>query len=185
MLAAAVHKQATGGRLDVLDVMCGAGGRGARYLQQAGADSVWSNDLDSRNHASIVTNAQSALDKAASRSVAFPYLRTPVTEIAERPASSAGAAPDSLSDQSPSALFYAPEVLPPSAIQPATDANTLFATTAPQTRRSIVSHVEGALQCHLTVSNISFKGHRSTHTYPGRVYRQAPIDSVLHGGDVV
>jgi tRNA (guanine26-N2/guanine27-N2)-dimethyltransferase len=36
VLAAAVHRQQTGGPLRVLDLMAGSGGRGKRYLEQVG-----------------------------------------------------------------------------------------------------------------------------------------------------
>lgn len=61
ILAATVYKRQTG-RLRVLDVMAGSGVRGARYLQQAGADFVWSNDYDARNRGALVYNLCSSLE---------------------------------------------------------------------------------------------------------------------------
>jgi tRNA (guanine26-N2/guanine27-N2)-dimethyltransferase len=43
-------------KLRVLDVMCGSGGRGARYLAQAGAAEVWSNDFNPQNLPTIAFN---------------------------------------------------------------------------------------------------------------------------------
>ena len=42
--------------LRVLDVMCGSGSRGARYLAQAGATEVWSNDFNPSNLSTIAVN---------------------------------------------------------------------------------------------------------------------------------
>ncbi|MEW5303329.1 MAG: hypothetical protein WDW36_006033 [Sanguina aurantia] len=59
VLLAAVYRRRTG-HLNVLDVMAGSGVRGARYVQQAGADMVWCNDGNKALHTALVHNLCSA-----------------------------------------------------------------------------------------------------------------------------
>eukprot|EP00892_Ulva_mutabilis_P005021 jgi/Ulvmu1/2891/UM146_0033.1 len=91
VLAAAVYREETG-HLHVLDAMCGCGLRAKRYLCQAGADSVWSNDLDSRNFDAIMANTKSALEVPEHTQVMHPHLRKPVTEVYAAPAPPSSAA---------------------------------------------------------------------------------------------
>ncbi len=60
VLAAAAHRRRAGA-LRVLDVMAGSGVRAARYISQAGADCVWSNDYNPTNRPALVFNAVSAM----------------------------------------------------------------------------------------------------------------------------
>ena len=60
--------QADPAQLRVLDVMCGSGGRGARYLAQASATEVWSNDFDPRNLPTIAFNLAVATGLSGARS---------------------------------------------------------------------------------------------------------------------
>lgn len=48
---------------------------------QAGADSVWSNDMDTRNADAIITNMTSALESPQQSHTMHPHLRKPITEV--------------------------------------------------------------------------------------------------------
>lgn len=61
---------------------------------QAGADSVWSNDLDSRNREAIVANTTAALAAPRLSQATHPHLRQPITEV--HAAASPAAGPDSV-----------------------------------------------------------------------------------------
>jgi len=56
ILAVMAHQQRSGSRMRVLDCCSGSGVRGARYLQQAGVESVWCNDYNTGNRALMVAN---------------------------------------------------------------------------------------------------------------------------------
>mmetsp|Transcript_16873 Transcript_16873/g.43231 ORF Transcript_16873/g.43231 Transcript_16873/m.43231 type:complete len:317 (-) Transcript_16873:596-1546(-) len=56
ILAVMAHQQRSGSRMRVLDCCSGSGVRGARYLQQAGVQSVWCNDYNTENRALMVAN---------------------------------------------------------------------------------------------------------------------------------
>jgi hypothetical protein len=67
VLAAAVHRKRhndSNAALRVLDAFAGSGVRAARYVTQAGATFVWSNDLDPRNAPALAFNAVCALAAA-------------------------------------------------------------------------------------------------------------------------
>eukprot|EP00193_Tetraselmis_chui_P017102 CAMPEP_0177774762 /NCGR_PEP_ID=MMETSP0491_2-20121128/13710_1 /TAXON_ID=63592 /ORGANISM="Tetraselmis chuii, Strain PLY429" /LENGTH=376 /DNA_ID=CAMNT_0019293223 /DNA_START=1 /DNA_END=1131 /DNA_ORIENTATION=+ len=62
VLAALAYQRRTGRRFRVLDACSGSGVRGARYLHQAGVQSVWCNDYNSSNGGLLSANLRGVDD---------------------------------------------------------------------------------------------------------------------------
>lgn len=93
VLAAAAYKRKTG-QLRVLDIMAGSGVRGVRYMKQAGADEVWSNDMDTRNRGAMLRNAHTALGACCStEDVPVAGLRGVATTLTQAPQADGVTAP--------------------------------------------------------------------------------------------